>query len=297
MAKSTFQYSVSGTITDLQGKFLNGLNIRAIDQDFKTEDLLGQATTDENGKYRITYTDQDFRIGGKESGGADIIIRVYDGDTLLKETEPLRNAGRDVTIDVTVEKQVKEEPPQPVLTSEQQARLHNLSEAIFDQKLRASFEASFTETKGDFTATMATLSQKKEFDDFTLKQLTFTHELAELSGDHTPLVTAFRLNDATNSLRDIALGFNRAQLTDFVRTTGVPEGVEGETEGQRLTAYSGQMYTKLFQVEPTAMIQRMVASSGESPIADKMMSGTVATFLSNQPAAFNIKTTSSYEAF
>ncbi len=296
--QSTTSYIVSGRVTNQQRQPIVGLTVQAFDQDPKGENQLGKSTvTDENGAYQIAYTDEDFRIGGKESGGADIIVRVFEKDVLLSETEPRRDAGVNETINITIDKVVDEPLPQTLLTPLQQARLGNLSETISDKKLRTELETAFTEAKGDAAAALSNLSGNKRFDKNILSQLAFTNQLAELTDDHAPLVNAFRLNDKTNSLRDIALEFNRSQFAELVGKTGVPEDFQTDDKVPSPNIFADKVYDKLFQLEPTAVIMRMTANAKETPITNKVLSGNVATFLSNQPETFNIKTTSIYEAF
>lgn len=80
-------YVVTGFISDSAGQPLPGLRIRAVDEDFTGENLLGEETiTDEQGLYRVPYSAQDFVIEGKELGGADIIIYVTNaaGEQIYK---------------------------------------------------------------------------------------------------------------------------------------------------------------------------------------------------------------------
>ena len=254
-------------ITNQKNLPIAGLTVQAFDQDLNGENQLGKPTvTDEKGAYQIAYTDEDFRIGGKESGGADIIVRVFEKDVLLSETEPKRNAGGNVTINITIDKVVNEPLPQSLLTPPQQARLDNLSEAISDKKLRTELETAFTEAKGDAAAAISNLSGNKRFDKSILSQLTFTNQLAELTDDHAPLVNAFRVNDKTNSLRDIALEFDRSQFTELVGKTGVPKDFETDDKVQSSNIFADKVYDKLFQLEPTAVIMRMTANAAEPPV-------------------------------
>lgn len=106
------KYFLTGTITNQHQAPLQGLLVKAFDQDPRTpENPLGQpAYTDEQGKYTITYHDKDFRIGGKESGGADIVVRVYDDKgNELAASDMYRNAGRKVVIDLVVKEKTRDE--------------------------------------------------------------------------------------------------------------------------------------------------------------------------------------------
>ncbi len=97
-------YLVEGTITDDKGNPLAGLSVRAVDQDFTGENRLGLETkTDKAGKYSIPYKQTDFVINGKETGGADIIVYVFnDQGELVHKTEPYPNSSKQTTINITV---------------------------------------------------------------------------------------------------------------------------------------------------------------------------------------------------
>ncbi|HUG67047.1 MAG TPA: neuraminidase-like domain-containing protein [Pirellulaceae bacterium] len=136
-------YIVSGRITNQQDEPIAGLVVRAYDQDPKTPDNpLGEpAVTDADGRYRIDFTEQDFKIGGMESGGPDVFIRVFAGEELLGESPVTRNAGRSITIDLQVDYAVDpNEPPRRafgvVRDAEDQALLGVMVRA-YDRDLRS----------------------------------------------------------------------------------------------------------------------------------------------------------------
>ncbi|GAA0193468.1 hypothetical protein GCM10009122_56400 [Fulvivirga kasyanovii] len=104
--KKQKEYTVQGTITNQNNEPVKGVLVRATDQDPQTpENLLGNPVyTDDKGKYKITYKDEDFRIGGKESGGADIIIRVFSPEgKLLGRSERHSNSPQNTTINMKVD--------------------------------------------------------------------------------------------------------------------------------------------------------------------------------------------------
>jgi hypothetical protein len=107
-------YALSGRITNPQGEPLESLTVRAYDQDPNTpENLLGkEAVTDAEGRYKITFTEKDFKVGGVESSGPDVFIRVYDGDELLGESLVKCNSKERITIDLQVD-YVKAESNEP----------------------------------------------------------------------------------------------------------------------------------------------------------------------------------------
>ncbi len=100
------KYLVEGTITDRKGKPLPGLTVKAVDQDFTGENPLGEAAvTDEKGYYRIPYRADDFILEGKETGGADIILYIYDeSGELIHTSEPSRNAPKVHRIDLKIKR-------------------------------------------------------------------------------------------------------------------------------------------------------------------------------------------------
>ena len=78
-----------------------GLTVTAFDKDIGGEDLLGQATIDATGGYRITYSAAEFRRSPNESGGADIFVRIHGAnDVLLFQSKTVRNAPANLLLDV-----------------------------------------------------------------------------------------------------------------------------------------------------------------------------------------------------
>jgi hypothetical protein len=98
-------YSVSGTIRDYDtGAPLENVKVRAYDKDFFRDQLLGDGVTDENGRYRITFSREDF-TGPliKLERHPDIFLLVFDAqDKLLYKSENsiVIEATRHITIDI-----------------------------------------------------------------------------------------------------------------------------------------------------------------------------------------------------
>src|SRR5581483_9729741 len=103
--RSNSNYSVSGRITNRPGTPLAGITVRAYDQDpnIPANPLGSEAITDMEGRYRINFQEQDFKLGGVERGGPDVFIRAYDGEQVLGESKVKRSAGRRVTINLRVD--------------------------------------------------------------------------------------------------------------------------------------------------------------------------------------------------
>lgn len=116
------EYKVKGIIVDQQGQPVVDVRVRAVDQDFTSENPLGQETfTDQQGRYHIFYRKEDFVIDGKESGGADIIIYVLDkaGNTLLR-SKTYRNSpkSRIINLEIGEDAQMAPEHNTPAINIE-----------------------------------------------------------------------------------------------------------------------------------------------------------------------------------
>ncbi|MFC0773417.1 Tc toxin subunit A-related protein [Terrimonas alba] len=70
------KYSVSGYITSTEGFPASNLIVKAFDKDLRSEELLGETVTNDQGLYHINYSPEFFTK--KEKGSADILMRVYD---------------------------------------------------------------------------------------------------------------------------------------------------------------------------------------------------------------------------
>lgn len=98
---------VQGTIRQVNGFPLPHLLVRAFDRDLRSETLLGQAITDAEGNYQITYGTNKLRMKDK----ADLIVRVFEpSDSEGKEagdeigfSEIIFNASLQQVVDLEVE--------------------------------------------------------------------------------------------------------------------------------------------------------------------------------------------------
>jgi len=68
-------FMVHGQVRQADFSLFVGAVVQASDQDLRSEELLGQAITDQQGRYEIKYTADQFRRA--EKGTADLIVRVY----------------------------------------------------------------------------------------------------------------------------------------------------------------------------------------------------------------------------
>jgi hypothetical protein len=170
-------------------------------------------------------------------------------------------------------------------------RLSALQQLIKDKKTSNALAKAYTASEGNWADTLKTL-QTSGTDEATLKQLDFTHDLADTTGNNVPLIQALQGLPGVTSLRDLALGHDAASLQTLITPAMVPAGTAGDTPQAKAAAYAGDLETRLFQSQTSAVLQRMATQSA-LPIADATVQAGVARFFNNQPA-FNIRTTSVY---
>ncbi|UZO81365.1 hypothetical protein NBT05_02565 [Aquimarina sp. ERC-38] len=99
---TTEDHKVFGKVTDVKGNPLSGVVLKAVDKDFTGENLLGSKTlTEKDGSYKINYRQTDFVINGKESGGANIVIYVYDKEgELIYTSKVYNNSPKETEINI-----------------------------------------------------------------------------------------------------------------------------------------------------------------------------------------------------
>jgi hypothetical protein len=92
---------IRGRVTDAQGRGVGGLTVNLYDKDWFWHDRLGQAETDEDGNYILSYHTEDFRDVFERK--PDLFLRVLDanGKTLFSTKRTVRHeAGRVEIINV-----------------------------------------------------------------------------------------------------------------------------------------------------------------------------------------------------
>lgn len=102
---------IYGTATSMEtGVGLAGLRVLAMDADVLFDDLLGQAITDEEGRYEIGYDVRDFRDLIERA--PDIYLIVVDGDRVVGDTRDVlvREAQPDREINFQIRAASGEEP-------------------------------------------------------------------------------------------------------------------------------------------------------------------------------------------
>lgn len=103
------QYSVRGRVFGSDQFPINGIRVRAFDQFGQSETLLGEATTNQDGYYEISYSADQFRHPGDNRNGANLIVRAYDAqDQIIATSQTIDNAKTEETVDLVVRSQ---QPP------------------------------------------------------------------------------------------------------------------------------------------------------------------------------------------
>lgn len=86
--------TISGTVKNTASEPLDSLTVHAYSQGIRSNHLLGKTTTDENGKYTISY---------KQKKPATVTVKVYDAQqNLLHEQEAADPTGNRLTLDIAL---------------------------------------------------------------------------------------------------------------------------------------------------------------------------------------------------
>ncbi|MDN3514337.1 MAG: neuraminidase-like domain-containing protein [Candidatus Brocadia sp.] len=103
------QFVVQGQIRQADGSPLVSGLVRAFDKDMRSEEQLGETTTDREGRYEIQYTADQFRRAEKKT--ADLIVRVLNREGLpLVSSQILFNAPPIAKMDLTIPAEVVQPP-------------------------------------------------------------------------------------------------------------------------------------------------------------------------------------------
>jgi len=191
---------------------------------------------------------------------------------------------------------------QPAKTRASTSVDSKLLSGVLGDKDAATIIAQVDSDHGDFPTAVSKLDGK--LPQGVLQTAILVHSLSGVFGDK-PAVIAGVLEKvpAAKCLRDVALGLSLDDLKSLVRPLGSPSvkvavstpstastGKETTTQDVQLQdAYA--IRTKLFKVQPTAVIHRMVIDN-EVKITTTGLREGVIQFFQNQPGEFNIRKTS-----
>src|SRR5882672_830826 len=163
---------------------------------------------------------------------------------------------------------------------------------LSDKDQQKLVDGELKKFNGDWAAALPVLQSK--LTPAAFQKVAFAQTLVEWSDDNLSLVKAIASTPNMTDLRDVALNFNAEKLVIHVDPRAVPETVAGNANGEKAKNFAVALQRKLFELEPTAVLSRMVKDA-EIPIADASVRTGVTTFLNNQPD-FNIRATSIYTA-
>jgi hypothetical protein len=170
------------------------------------------------------------------------------------------------------------------------ARLRVLH-AVLPKKSQEVLKRALDDAKGDLDSAIKSLEHHLPAE--THKRVAFAHGLAALAEDHLPLVEKLIARPELTQLRDVALHFNRKSLRGLVDPNELPED-GAKSDEQKRERFATRLNRKLFAIQTSAVLQRMVQDS-ELPIADPQVRAGVARFLDQHPT-FDIRKTSILEA-
>jgi len=98
------KYSVSGRVTTSAGHPVRGALVKAFDRDLPSlnrDEYLGEAVTNAEGAYEISFTDEQFRR--REVGGPDVYVQALDRSGVpLGKSKNIQNPGHQIRLDLTV---------------------------------------------------------------------------------------------------------------------------------------------------------------------------------------------------
>lgn len=90
-------FIVNGLVRQQDGRGVPNVTVKAYDQDLRSQELLGEAITTENGAYEIGYSADQFARAEKKS--ADLLVRVFSPDGVqLAASDILFNAPAQARI-------------------------------------------------------------------------------------------------------------------------------------------------------------------------------------------------------
>src|SRR5262252_2939534 len=95
------EFVVQGQVQYADGRLATGMLVRAFDKDLRSEEFLGDGTTDEHALYLIKYTADKFLRA--ENGNADLRVAVYEPSGRELVTSDIQfNAAPEITINLTL---------------------------------------------------------------------------------------------------------------------------------------------------------------------------------------------------
>ena len=169
---------VTGDVVTGAGIGAAGLRVIAVDRSLGKEALLGNATTDDQGSYVITYSVDDLKKLGKQK--ADIEVRVIDRDNpavVYATSDVCYNVDDDVTVDIVLDRTIVGE------ATEHSRIIADLKPHIGDVKLGSLQE-------NDKRQDISYLANKTGWDARTIAMAALADQFSQRSGA-TPIPAPF----------------------------------------------------------------------------------------------------------
>ncbi len=103
-------FKITGSIHELENnRSVSGLVVTAYDKDFMFNDVLGNAITDDDGKFEITYKEKDFKQFFDNKPDIYITVKSKDGRTVYTTEKDVRmEAGKTEHFEIRIPKDVIE---------------------------------------------------------------------------------------------------------------------------------------------------------------------------------------------
>ena len=149
-----------------------------------------------------------------------------------------------------------------------------------------TFQATYNKNTGDWPVIKAQL-EKQGFETALVNNLEFTDRLTEWSNNNSSIITGFQNDGTINSMRDLAIKFNKKAFIDKVKPMA-----PGETDKEKKEV-ALNLHHELFQLEPTASVINIIKDP-QVPILNNEVGATISSILERN-TTFNIKTNSIYE--
>ncbi len=167
-----------------------------------------------------------------------------------------------------------------------------LSKALSFATANTNIQAAFVNADRSFNGTPMQfwneyLPQLPEFkaQPEVIQSLQLTNQLIALTGNHLPLVENLQLNRKIQNPSDL-LQLSDTDWTGLLKSTGVPDGVPGTTDDEKISNYKGQLQTVLNAAFPTQKIALMV-SDNTLKITDPNIKESLTSFF-NEVKNFDI---------
>ncbi len=102
MPVASHLFRVEGTLLQANGTPVAGMTVKAFDRNLRIETLLGEDSTNQAGRYQISYRADNFLRSGKQR--PDLIVRAFDSqaEEIASTREPIYNARPVEKVDLIV---------------------------------------------------------------------------------------------------------------------------------------------------------------------------------------------------